>query len=97
MKPKLCEPVYLFMLFYIAEQITFCDLLRSTLGERNHNLAQAEKISILWLIQIDAILDFSEGVWVWVVSANTACKLPMKLHNILLFDCLFVLTVFTQD
>ena len=37
--------------------------LRSTSGERNHNLAQAEKISISWLIQIDAILDFSERVW----------------------------------
>ena len=41
-------------------------LLRSTSGERNHNLEQAEKISILWLIQIDAILDFSERVWVRV-------------------------------
>ena len=38
--------------------------VHSTSGERNHNLAQAEKISILWLIQIDAILDFSERVWV---------------------------------
>ena len=40
--------------------------LRSTSGERNHNLEQAEKISILWLIQINAILDFSERVWVRV-------------------------------
>ena len=44
----------------------FAWLLRSTSGERNHNLEQAEKISILCLIQIDAILDFSERVWVRV-------------------------------
>ena len=41
-------------------------LLRSTSGEHNHNLEQAEKISILWLIQINAILDFFERVWVRV-------------------------------
>ena len=67
-------------------------------GGLTSNPKQAEKISILWLIQIDAILDFSDRVWVWVVSLNTACKLPMKLHNSLLVDFLFVFkTVFTQD
>ena len=47
-------------------------LLRSTSGECNHNLAQREKILILWLIQIDAILDFSERVWVWVQEPSRA-------------------------
>ena len=50
-----------------------CVLLTSN-AISNHTISR----SILRLIQIDAILDFSESVWVWVVSANTACKLPLK-------------------
>ena len=52
---------------FVRDYVACSDyLLRSTSGERNHNLAQAEKMSILWLIQMDAILDFSERVWVQV-------------------------------
>ena len=42
--------------------------------ERNHNLAQAEKISIFWLIQIDAILDLGERVYpLWLKDAGSLC------------------------
>ena len=43
-------------------------------------LSQAEKISILWLIQIDAILDFSERVWVRVQEPSRA-SFPKDGHR----------------
>ena len=59
------QPLKIILTLFWRE-VTPWPLLRSKSGERNHNLVKAEKISILWLIQIDAILDLSERVWVLV-------------------------------
>ena len=74
-----CKFNYVF-LFSFVFPLSLISLLRSPDVESNHNLAQADKISILWLIQIDAILDLFERVREGLISIVIERRRVAVLH-----------------